>query len=115
MRIWQPRVSSRFDTLSLPFLRALKSIAEKADAAHIPVTLCGEIAGRPLEAMALLAIGYRSISMAPAGIGPTKAMLHQLDLGKLRARLLPRLEPSGRETDIRELLARFAEDNGLSI
>jgi len=110
-----PRVSSRFDTLSLPFLRALKTIADKAGEAHIPLTLCGEIAGRPLEAMALLALGYRSISMSPAGIGPVKAMLLQLDLAKLRARLLPRLEPSGRDTDIREFLLAFAEDNGVSI
>lgn len=110
-----PRVSSRFDTLSLPFLRALKMIADKAGEAHIPLTLCGEIAGRPLEAMALLALGYRSISMSPAGIGPVKAMLLQLDLAKLRARLLPRLEPSGRDTDIRGFLAEFARDNGVSI
>jgi len=110
-----PRVSSRFDTLSLPFLRALKTIVDKAGEAHIPLTLCGEIAGRPLEAMALLALGYRSISMSPAGIGPVKAMLLQLDLAKLRARLLPRLEPSGRDTDIREFLTAFAEDNGVSI
>lgn len=110
-----PRVSARFDTLSLPFLRALKMVVDKAGEAHIPLTLCGEIAGRPLEAMALLALGYRSISMSPAGIGPIKAMILQLDLAKLRARLLPRLEPSGRDTDLRAFLAEFARDNGLSI
>lgn len=110
-----PRVSARFDTLSLPFLRALKMVADKAGEAHIPLTLCGEIAGRPLEAMALLALGYRSISMSPAGIGPVKAMILQLDLPKLRARLLPRLEPSGRDTDLRAFLAEFAKDNGLTI
>lgn len=110
-----PRVSARFDTLSLPFLRALKMVVDKAGEAHIPLTLCGEIAGRPLEAMALLALGYRSISMSPAGIGPIKAMILQLDLAKLRARLLPRLEPSGRDTDLRAFLAKFAQDNGLAI
>jgi len=110
-----PRVSARYDPLSLPFLRALKLVVDKAGEAHIPLTLCGEIAGRPLEAMALLALGYRSISMSPSGIGPVKAMVLQLDLAKLRARLLPRLEPSGRETDIRAFLAQFAEDNGLAI
>jgi len=110
-----PRVSARFDPLNLAFLRALKLVVDKADEAHIPLTLCGEIAGRPLEAMALLALGYRSISMSPAGIGPIKAMLLQLDLAKLRARLLPRLEPSGRGTDFRAFLAGFAQDNGLPI
>ncbi|MEM8812955.1 MAG: phosphoenolpyruvate--protein phosphotransferase [Pseudomonadota bacterium] len=110
-----PRVSSRFDPLSPSFLRALKKVADAAREAHIPLTLCGEIAGRPLEAMALMAIGYRSLSMSPAGIGPVKAMVLQLDLAKLRARLLPRLEPSDRDTDIRQFLARFADNNGLSI
>ncbi|MEM1047604.1 MAG: phosphoenolpyruvate--protein phosphotransferase [Pseudomonadota bacterium] len=110
-----PRVSGRFDTLSPSFLRALKKIADAAKQAHIPLTLCGEIAGRPPEAMALLALGYRAISMSPAGIGPIKAMVLQLDLARLQARLLPRLEPAGRETDIRAFLQDFAEDNGLSI
>lgn len=110
-----PRVSARFDTLNPSFLRALKKIADAAKQAHIPLTLCGEIAGRPPEAMALLALGYRSISMSPAGIGPIKAMVLQLDLARLRARLLPRLEAAGRETDIRAFLQDFAEDNGLSI
>ncbi len=110
-----PRVSGRFDTLNPSFLRALKKIADAAKQAHIPLTLCGEIAGRPPEAMALLALGYRSISMSPAGIGPIKAMVLQLDLARLTARLLPRLEPAGREADIRAFLQDFAEDNGLSI
>ena len=110
-----PRVSSRFDTLSLPFLRSLKLIVDKADDAHIPVSLCGEIASRPLEAMALIGLGYRTLSMSAAGIGPVKTLVRQLDVAKLRARLLPRLEPSGRETDIRQILTRFAEDNGLPI
>jgi phosphotransferase system enzyme I (PtsP) len=61
----------------------LRQIVEAAGRAGTPLTLCGEIAGKPLSAMALLGIGFRSISMAPAAIGPVKSMLLSLDLGKL--------------------------------
>ncbi|MEJ8475739.1 phosphoenolpyruvate--protein phosphotransferase [Roseibium algae] len=104
------RVANRFDTLSVGFLRALKSIIDKADSAHVPVTLCGELAGRPLEAMALIGLGFRYLSMSPASLGPVKAMLRTLDAGRLSARLLPRLEPGHRETDIRDFLRRYASE-----
>ncbi len=74
-----PRVASRYDALSAAALRALRSIVEAGRAARLPLTLCGEMAGRPLEAMALIGLGFRSISMAPASIGPVKAMILSLD------------------------------------
>ena len=72
------RLADRFDPLSAPFLRALKTIADAGHRNHTPVTLCGELAGKPISAMALLGIGFRSISMSPAAIGPVKAMLTEL-------------------------------------
>jgi phosphotransferase system enzyme I (PtsP) len=62
------RLSGRFDPLNSAFLRMLKQIAEAGDRAHTPVTLCGELAGRPISAMALIGVGYRSISMAAVDI-----------------------------------------------
>jgi len=73
------RVSSRFDPLSPGFLRALKTIADAGARRCKPVTLCGEMGGRPLEAMALIALGYRHFSMAATAIGPMKAMVLSLD------------------------------------
>jgi len=78
-------VADRFDPLSAPFLRALKTIVDAGRRHDTPVTLCGELAGRPITAMALFAIGFRSVSMSPASIGPVKAMLTQLDIGALGA------------------------------
>ncbi len=109
------RLSGRYDPLSKPFLRALKQIADKAREYHVPLTLCGEIAGRPLEAMALLAIGYRSISMSPSSIGPVKSVVLDLDVGRLRARLLPRLEPGTGNADLRGFLKNYAEEQGLQV
>jgi phosphotransferase system enzyme I (PtsP) len=73
------RVADRFDPLSPAFLRALRSIAEAGARHRKPVALCGEIGGRPLEAMALIGLGYRHISMAATAIGPVKAMVLSLD------------------------------------
>ncbi|SHN00822.1 phosphoenolpyruvate--protein phosphotransferase [Roseibium suaedae] len=109
------RVADRFDPLSLGFLRALKRIVDKAGAAHVPVTLCGELAGKPLEAMALIGLGFRDLSMSPASLGPVKAMLRTLDAGRLAARLLPRLEPGHPEGDIRDFLKRFAAEMDVSL
>src|SRR5690606_6835293 len=77
------RIADRFDPLCVHFMRLLRQIVQAGQAAHTPVTLCGELAGRPISAMALLGIGYRSISMSPAAIGPVKAMLRELPLGEL--------------------------------
>jgi len=109
------RVADRFDTLDVGFLRALKTIVEKAREYHVPVTLCGELAGRPLQAMALLGLGYRDLSMSPASLGPVKAMLRTLDLGRLSARMLPRLEPGHPEANIREFLLRYADDTNVEL
>jgi phosphotransferase system enzyme I (PtsP) len=80
-------VADRFDPLSPTFLRALRSIAAAAARHGKPVTLCGELAGRPLTAMALIGIGFRSISMAAASVGPVKAMIRELDVSALQVRL----------------------------
>jgi phosphotransferase system enzyme I (PtsP) len=110
------RLAGRFDTLSVPFLRVLKTIIDKANEHHVPVTLCGEMAGKPLEAMALLALGYRSLSMSAASIGPVKAMLVDLDVGRLRARLLGRLEPGRRDPEsVLAFLKSYAEEQKVPV
>lgn len=109
------RVAGRYDPLCLPFLRALRRIAEAARAAHCPVTVCGELAGRPLEAMALVGLGFENLSMPPAAVGPVKAMIRSVDVGRLGARLLPRLDPLHGRDDIRSVLTRFAEENGVPV
>ena len=103
------RLAGRFDPLSPSFLRALRLIVRAANKAQKPVTICGEMAGRPLEAMALIGLGYRNLSMAPAAIGPVKAMIRALSVEALEAKLLAMLEkaPSGR--DVRRELIAFAE------
>jgi phosphotransferase system enzyme I (PtsP) len=107
------RVSERFDSLNPAALKALRDIVEAAKKYDVPLTLCGEMAGRPIEAMALVALGFRSISMAPASVGPVKAMILSLDAGALREKMDEWLET--KTTSLREDLKRFAAEKGVQI
>ncbi|MCS0497340.1 phosphoenolpyruvate--protein phosphotransferase [Ancylobacter sp. MQZ15Z-1] len=109
------RVADRFDPLAPPSMRALKLIADKANAFGKQVTLCGELASRPLEALALVAIGYRKLSLSPAAYGPVKAMLLQLDLAAVSALVAPLLDSAAEPATLRPLLKSFAEKNGLPL
>jgi phosphotransferase system, enzyme I, PtsP len=75
------RVADRYDILSSSALGFLRHIREGAG--DTPISVCGEHAGRPLEAMAMLGLGYRRLSMPAAGIGPVKRMLKSLNLAHL--------------------------------
>ncbi|CAN7580474.1 phosphoenolpyruvate--protein phosphotransferase [Phenylobacterium sp. LjRoot225] len=74
-----PRVSDRYDFLSPPALRALQQIQLACAETGTPVSVCGEMAGRPLEAFTLVALGFERLSMPPAGIGPVKQMVLSCD------------------------------------
>jgi phosphotransferase system enzyme I (PtsP) len=108
-------VANRFDPLSAPALRALKRIADTAVAFGCPVTICGEIGSKPLEAMALIGLGYRSLSMSPAAIGPVKAMILGLDTRPIVSLLAEALDRDGGGESLRPKLARFAEQHGIPI
>jgi phosphotransferase system enzyme I (PtsP) len=109
------KVSDRFDGLSAPILRALREIVQRAQAAKRPVSLCGEMASQTLGALALIALGYRSLSLSAIQHGPVKAMILDLDAGKA-ASLMTRLlaAPAG-SVSIRKKLTEFAEDEGLAL
>jgi phosphotransferase system enzyme I (PtsP) len=107
------RVAERFDCLNPAALKALRVIVEAAHKYGVPLTLCGEMAGHPIEAMALVALGFRSISMAPASVGPVKAMILSLDAGALRERINEWLETKA--TSLREDLKHFAAEKGVQI
>jgi len=109
------RVADRFDVLSPPALRALATIAGAGHAAGKPVTLCGEMGGKPLEALALAAIGYRSLSMSPASIGPVKATLIAADLAETEAFLTPLVGAHDGMPSLRAHLRDYAEKSGIPV
>ncbi|TIX56565.1 MAG: phosphoenolpyruvate--protein phosphotransferase [Mesorhizobium sp.] len=109
------QLSDRFDALSTPFLRVLKQIADAGVRNQTPVTLCGELAGKPISAMALIGLGYRSISMSPASIGPVKAMLTELPLAELETFFDDNLMAPAHGLPMRALLQAFADDRSIPL
>ncbi|MCO6051716.1 phosphoenolpyruvate--protein phosphotransferase [Mesorhizobium sp. RP14(2022)] len=109
------RLSSRFDPLSVPFLRVLRQIAQAGERSGTPVTLCGELAGKPISAMALIGVGFRAISMSASSIGPVKAMLRELPLEPLREELDAALDGDDALLPMRAKLVAFAEAHGVPL
>jgi len=102
-----PRVADRYDPLSPPALRALKQIQDACAETGTPVSVCGEMAGRPLEAFTLIALGFDRLSMPPAGIGPVKQMVLSCDREAARRGVLTLLKgTSGSVRNEIETLAR---------
>jgi len=90
-----PRMADRYDPLSPAALRALKTIQQGCADTGTPVSVCGEMAGRPLEAFALIALGFDRLSMPPAGIGPVKQMVLSCDREAARRNVEALLKGSG--------------------
>lgn len=107
------RLSERYDPVSPATLTVLRLIIDQCTAADVPVSLCGEMAGNPLDAMALVGLGIRSLSMNPSSVGQIKAMIRSLEIGQLRQYmesliLLP-------DHSVRQKLTAYARDHGVMI
>lgn len=106
-------VSDRYDILSPFALGFLKSIRDRCDQAGMPVSVCGEAAGRPLEAMALVGIGFRRLSMSPPAIGPVKEMIRTMSERQVAQFVHSILEMP--RASIRQRLKAFAKDHGVEV
>ncbi len=109
------RMAKRYDPLSQPMLRVLKKISDVAHRAHVPLTLCGELGSNPIEAMAVLALGYDKISMSPASIGPVKAMLMSLELEHVKAEMNTLLSKEVAGFSMRPELLDFAARHSVAL
>jgi phosphotransferase system enzyme I (PtsP) len=103
------RLSERYDELSPVVLSLLRTVVEQCAEANIPLSLCGEMAGRPLDSMALLGIGFRNISVAPPAVGPLKATIRSLDLSALTTYMETLCR--GSQRSLRENLKSYARDH----
>jgi phosphotransferase system enzyme I (PtsP) len=108
-----PRQAERYDPLSPPVLSLLWRLAEACGRARVPLTMCGEMASRPLEAMALIGLGFRSLSMPPASLGAVKTMARSLAILPLRQYLQSLLDLP--DHSVREKLRGFAQDHGVIV
>jgi phosphotransferase system enzyme I (PtsP) len=108
-------VARRYDTLAPCVLNLLRHIAVTANGLKrlASVSVCGEIAGRPLDAMVLLALGFTSLSMHASMIGPVKIMARALDTGALRPLVLELCGSSA--PTARPALLEFAERHEIPV
>lgn len=107
------RVADRYDLLSRPALRFLRQIVDQAGAAGLPVTVCGEAAGRSLEAMALIGLGFERLSMPASGVGAVKRMVRSLDRAAL-ADVLRELDAAA-DLPVRKHLQHYARTAGVML
>jgi phosphotransferase system, enzyme I, PtsP len=108
-----PKLADRYDWLSPSVLRFLKRIFDACNEAGKSVSVCGEMGGRTLEAMALIGLGVRRLSITPAAVGPVKTMVRRLDLLELRAALNDWLGQP--DMDLRALLVAWAEQHNVPL
>jgi phosphotransferase system enzyme I (PtsP) len=108
-----PRVSKNYDPIGLPRLRALRHIVDMARRYHVPITMCGELAGKPVEALALMSIGMTRLSMSPPAVGPIKEMVMGLELGPIKTSVASALLEGADGIPIRDLLLEWAERQSL--
>ncbi len=108
-----PKLADRYDWLSPSVLRFLKRIFDACNAAGKPVSVCGEMGGRTLEAMALIGLGVPRLSITPAAVGPIKTMVRELDLADLKSELAQWLELP--DLNLRERLTAWAEQHDVPL
>ncbi|TCD13898.1 phosphoenolpyruvate--protein phosphotransferase [Oricola cellulosilytica] len=107
------QIANRFEPICRPFLKALKSVADHAEKHRTPLTLCGELAGKPLSALALAALGVRHLSMSAASIGPVKAALVATDLKGLSEVLIAAIENDRDPTDMQAIVRAYADEHSI--
>ncbi|MDP8969046.1 MAG: phosphoenolpyruvate--protein phosphotransferase, partial [Actinomycetota bacterium] len=108
-----PHLIDRYDVLSPPVLSFLRDLVQRCRQAGVQLSVCGEMASRPLEAMALAGLGVRHLSLSPSDLGPVKAMLASLPCARLTA-YLARLYDLP-DHSVRARLKNYAVDHGVNL
>ena len=108
-----PRLSERYDMLSPPVMTLFRDVVRQCRTFNVPLSLCGEMAANPLDAMALIGLGFDSISVQPNAVGPIKAMIRSLD-ARLLGQYLDSLCGLSQHS-LRGNLRSFAKDHAIKI
>lgn len=108
-----PRLTERYDVLSSPFLKLMGDIVAKANAAGVYCSVCGEMASNPIEAMALIGLGYRNLSSSGASYGRVKSMIRSIRVDEVSDYIKTLLKSQKRT--LRPQLMAYAYDHGIEI
>ncbi|MBP5344245.1 MAG: phosphoenolpyruvate--protein phosphotransferase [Alphaproteobacteria bacterium] len=104
---------NRYDSLSPAFLKLLLQIKQKCDEHHVPCSICGEMASKPLEALTLVGLGFTSLSMSPEAIGVVKSAIRSLTYKTFSAYVKAQLESA--QPSLRGRLFSYLQDHGAKI
>jgi phosphotransferase system enzyme I (PtsP) len=110
-----PELADRYDTLSAPVLEMLERLVMACEEAGVPLSICGEAAGRPLDALAFAAVGVTTLSMSGNAILPVKALLAAADLTTLRSVLRELRRAGAAGGSIRDPLTGWAREHNLPV
>ncbi len=108
-----PRLTERYDVLSAPFLSMMGEIVSKANAAGVYCSVCGEMASNPIEALALIGLGYRNLSMSGSSFGRVKSMVRTMNAEDVEDYVHTLLKSQKRT--LRPQLISYAYDHGIEI
>ena len=108
-----PRLSERYDVLSAPFLRLMGTIIKKANKHKVYCSVCGEMASVPVEAFALIGLGYRNLSSSGATYGRVKSMIRTINVGEVEDYMTQLLNSTGKT--LRPQIYAYANDHGVEI
>jgi len=108
-----PKLAERYDWLSPAILRFIRRIVRKLEGQGVDVTVCGEMGGRQLEALALMGVGIERLSITPASVGPIKAMVGRLEVAAIREAMEGWL--AAPPQDLRQVLSEWAAERGLGL
>jgi phosphotransferase system enzyme I (PtsP) len=106
-----PALADRYDVLSPAALSFFHDMVQRCRAAGVRLSVCGEMASRPLEAMALIGLGVHRLSLTPSEVGPVKAMLRSIDAARLQQYLRRLLDLP--DHSLRGRLQSYAQDHGV--
>ena len=107
------RLAHRYDTLSPPVLKMLRDVVVQCAAANVEFFVCGEMAGDPLDALALVALGCRNLSMSASAVGPVRAIIRSAVLAEVEPFIFDLLRAA--DPSLRERIRAFTRDRGISV
>jgi len=108
-----PKLAERYDWLSPAILRFIRRVVRSVEGRGVEIAVCGEMGGRRLEALALLGLGIRRLSITPASVGPIKELVGHLDLSEITEAMGAWLDAPPR--DLRAEMIDWASSRGISV
>jgi phosphotransferase system, enzyme I, PtsP len=108
-----PKLAERYDWVSPSILRFLRRVVAATIGQPVQLGVCGEMGGRRLEALALLGLGFRRLSITPAAVGPIKELVRKVDTREIAQAIAGWLATP--PEDMRAALQKWAEERGIEV